>query len=175
MSSRLPTIWLIASVCAPAAATAGGVYDSVPIDRDEQQLIDSANDLEGYFASQALLYQDKQALALVRRVGHEIRPAPTDDYIEYEFFVLRDPSPNAFALPNGHVYVHTGMIARLRDEDQLAGLLAHEISHVAGHHGIIEHRATKKKVTVKVPKANLLTTSSLLGLLEMVSPCLEGA
>lgn len=35
--------------------------------------------------------------------------------------------------------------------------------------------ATKKKVTVKVPKANLLTTSSLLGLLEMVSPCLEGA
>jgi predicted Zn-dependent protease len=81
----------------------------------------------------------------VRRVGHEIRPQPTDDYIEYEFFVLRDPSPNAFALPNGHVYVHTGMLARLRDEDELAALLAHEINHVAGHHGIVEHRATRKK------------------------------
>jgi predicted Zn-dependent protease len=59
--------------------------------------------------------------------------------------VLRDPSPNAFALPNGHVYVHTGMLARLHDEAQLAGLLAHEISHVAGHHGILEHRSSKKK------------------------------
>ncbi len=87
----------------------------------------------------------EKALELVRRVGHEIRPQPTDDYIEYEFFVLRDPSPNAFALPNGHVYVHTGMLARLDDEDELAALLAHEINHVAGHHGIIEHRATRKK------------------------------
>jgi predicted Zn-dependent protease len=37
------------------------------------------------------------------------------------------------------------MLARLDDEDQLAALLAHEINHVAGHHGIIEHRATRKK------------------------------
>ena len=84
-------------------------------------------------------------LELVRRVGHALRPPPSDDYIEYEFFVLRDPSPNAFALPNGHIYVHTGMLARLRDEDQLAALLAHEINHVAGHHGIVDHRATRKK------------------------------
>ncbi len=58
--------------------------------------------------------------------------------------MLRDPSPNAFALPNGHVYVHTGMLARLQDEDQLAALLAHEITHVAGHHGLVDHRANKK-------------------------------
>lgn len=145
MRSRLPRLWLVVFLCVPAAAPATGVYDSVPITRDEQHLIEEANELGGYFAAQSLLYNDPQVLALVRRVGHEIRPRPTDDYIEYEFFVLRDPSPNAFALPNGHVYVHTGMLARLRDEAQLAGLLAHEISHVAGHHGILEHRATKKK------------------------------
>jgi len=132
-------------LCVSGAASAGGKYDSVPIDDDEQHLIDSANELAGYFAAHALLYTDPQVLSLVRRVGHELRPHPTDDYIEYEFFVLRDPSPNAFALPNGHVYVHTGMLARLRDEAQLAGLLAHEINHVAGHHGIVEYRATRKK------------------------------
>jgi predicted Zn-dependent protease len=129
-----------------SAASAGGIYDSVLIDADEQRLIDEASDLEGYFNAQALLYQERQVLELVRRVGHEIRPRPTDDYIEYEFFVLRDPSPNAFALPNGHVYVHTGMLVRLRDEDQLAALLAHEINHVAGHHGIVDHRVTRKKM-----------------------------
>jgi predicted Zn-dependent protease len=117
----------------------------VPIDSDEWRLIEESKDLEGWFHAQSLLFTEPKALELVRRVGHEIRPHPTDDYIEYEFFVLRDPSPNAFALPNGHVYVHTGMLARLDDEDQLAALLAHEINHVAGHHGIIEHRATRKK------------------------------
>jgi predicted Zn-dependent protease len=146
MSPRLAKPCLVALVCAAVAAHAAGVYDAVPITKDEEHLIEEANELGGYFASQSLLYNDAQVLPLVRRVGHEVRPRrPADDYIEYEFFVLRDPSPNAFALPNGHVYVHTGMIARLHDEAQLAGLLAHEISHVAGHHGILEHRATKKK------------------------------
>jgi predicted Zn-dependent protease len=143
--SRLPAPWLAASLLVCAAASADGVYDSVPIDKDEWRLIEESKDLEGYFNAQSLLYKEPRVLELVRSVGHEIRPQPTDDYIEYEFFVLRDPSPNAFALPNGHVYIHTGMLARLRDEDQLAALLAHEINHVAGHHGIIDYRATRKK------------------------------
>lgn len=141
---RRPLTWVAGLLCV-FTASAGGVYDAVPIDNDEWKLIEESEDLEGYLSAQSLLYMEPKALELVRRVGHEIRPPPTDDYIEYEFFVLRDPSPNAFALPNGHVYVHTGMLARLSDEDQLAALLAHEINHVAGHHGILDHRATRKK------------------------------
>jgi beta-barrel assembly-enhancing protease len=144
MRLRLPVLWLTALLGAPAAASAGGDYESVAIHENELHLIESSEDMQGYFATHALLYQDEQVVSLVRRVGHELRPQPTDDYIEYEFFVLRDPSPNAFALPNGHVYVHTGMLARLHDEDQLAALLAHEINHVAGHHSLLDHRATKK-------------------------------
>ena len=142
---RLPSreFWLAALLGASTAASAGGNYESVPIRENELHLFETANDLQGYFATHAVLYQDEQVVSLVRRVGHELRPQPTDDYIEYEFFVLRDPSPNAFALPNGHVYVHTGMLARLHDEDELAALLAHEINHVAGHHGILDHRAAK--------------------------------
>ncbi len=129
---------------ASAVALAGGRFEPVPLHDDEQHLIDSSDDLAAYFSTHALLYTEPNVLSLVRRVGHDIRPDPTDDYIEYEFYVLRDPSPNAFALPNGHVYVHTGMLARLQDEDQLAALLAHEITHVAGHHGLVDHRANKK-------------------------------
>ena len=139
---RRPLAW-VAGLIWVTAAWAGGVYESLPIRDDEWRLIEESNDLEGYFSAQSRLYMEPKALDLVRRVGHEIRPYPSDDYIEYEFFVLRDPSPNAFALPNGHVYVHTGMLARLGDEDQLAALLAHEINHVAGHHGIVNHRATE--------------------------------
>jgi predicted Zn-dependent protease len=135
---------LVAGLLWISAASGGGVYESLPLRDDEWRLIEESEDLEGYFNAQSRLYVEPKALDLVRRVGHEIRPYPSDDYIEYEFFVLRDPSPNAFALPNGHVYVHTGMLARLGDEHQLAALLAHEINHVAGHHGIVNHRAANK-------------------------------
>ena len=127
------------------ANAAEGVYEPVPLKENEQHIIESANELEGYFRSQSLIYEDEAIVSLVRRVGHSLAPAPTDDYIDYEFFVLRDPSPNAFALPNGHVYIQTGMLARLDDEAQLAALLAHEINHVAGHHGIIENRTAKSR------------------------------
>jgi beta-barrel assembly-enhancing protease len=161
MRRALP--WLAGWVCG-FAAFAGGVYTPVPIDQEEWRLIEDAKDLEGWFSAQSLLYNEPKALDLVRRVGHEIRQQPSDDYIEYEFFILRDPSPNAFALPNGHVYVHTGMLARLGDEDQLAALLAHEVNHVAGHHGIIEHRATRKKTIAGVVLGGLGGWGSVIAL-----------
>lgn len=140
-SLTLAAASLVSSIC-----VAEGVYRPVEIDADEQRmLIDSSAELEGYFNSQSLIYGDADLLSLVRGVGHMVAPPPTDDYIGYEFFILRDPSPNAFALPNGHVYITTGMLARLEDEAQLAAILSHEVNHVAGHHGIIADRATTRK------------------------------
>lgn len=130
-----------------AAYAAEGDYSAVPIDEDEyRRLIKPSNELNAYFQSQSVIYSDAALVTLVRTIGHAIAPQPTDDYVSYEFFVLRDPSPNAFALPNGHVYVTTGMLARLEDDAQLAALLAHEINHVAGHHGILDYRSTTKKL-----------------------------
>lgn len=134
---------LAAAPCLAAAAE--GVYETLPIRENEQHIIESSNELEAYFHSQSLLYENEDVVSLVRRIGQSLAPAPTDDYIHYDFFVLRDPSPNAFSLPNGHIYVQTGMLARLEDESQLAALLAHEINHVAGHHAIIENRAAKSR------------------------------
>lgn len=140
------SLGMLALLTTLSTAWAEGDYASVPLKGNEQRLIEESNELGAYFSTQSLIYDDERLLAIVRRIGRELAPPPTDDYIDYEFFVLRDPSPNAFALPNGHVYVHTGMLARLRDEAQLAALLAHEINHVAGHHGIVDHRATNKKI-----------------------------
>lgn len=52
----------------------------------------------------------------------------------FEFFPVRDASINAFALPGGYVGVHTGLISAARNESELAGVLAHEISHVTQNH-----------------------------------------
>ncbi|HWS03106.1 MAG TPA: M48 family metalloprotease, partial [Gammaproteobacteria bacterium] len=52
----------------------------------------------------------------------------------FEFFVVRDPMLNAFALPGGYIGVHSALILAARSESELAGVLAHEISHVTQSH-----------------------------------------
>jgi tetratricopeptide (TPR) repeat protein len=143
---------LVAASSALAAHAAGaqGVFESVPLKDQEQRLIEESQELNGYFERQSLLYTEPNALELVERVGSSVAPAPTDGYQQYRFFILRDPSPNAFALPNGHVYVHTGMLARLTDTAQLAALLGHEVNHVAGHHSIVDFRSSNKKLVASM-------------------------
>lgn len=48
----------------------------------------------------------------------------------YTFYVLEDPQPNAFSLPGGFVFITTGLLQKLNSEEELAGVLAHEISHI---------------------------------------------
>jgi len=138
-----------------------GEYGPVELRRKEpNDLIDTSAQYNGLFDRRNLLHKDPEVLRLVRRIGHELAPAPTDSYINFEFYVVRDPSPNAFAFPNGDIYVHTGMLARMADESQLAALLAHEINHVAGHHTILSHRITVKRLAILVVGGDL---ASILG------------
>lgn len=54
--------------------------------------------------------------------------------------VLRDPTVNAFAMPNGHIFVHTGLLSPLANEAQLATILAHEMTHVIDRHALQDGR-----------------------------------
>ena len=55
---------------------------------------------------------------------------------EYRFKVIKDKEINAFALPGGFVYVNKGLVDYVKSDDELAGVLAHEIAHVSHHHGM---------------------------------------
>lgn len=71
-------------------------------------------------------------LAAARRKG-EITP-DLDPRLAWELFLVRDRSVNAFALPGGYVGVHLGLIGLTRSRDELASVLAHELSHVTQRH-----------------------------------------
>ena len=73
------------------------------------------------------LYVNELGRLLAR---HSSRPE-----LEYHFYVVDTDGVNAFALPGGHIYVNRGLIERTRDVSELAGVLAHEIGHVAARHG----------------------------------------
>ncbi len=53
---------------------------------------------------------------------------------EFEFFVIRDPQINAFAMPGGYIGIHTGLILAAQSESEVAGVVAHEIAHVTQRH-----------------------------------------
>lgn len=72
---------------------------------------------------------------LIHRLGkHSIRPD-----MDYRVTILNTPSINAFALPGGYIYVTRGMLAFANDEAELAGVLAHELAHIAARHAAKRH------------------------------------
>ncbi|MDR2838492.1 MAG: M48 family metalloprotease [Azonexus sp.] len=67
-------------------------------------------------------------------LGGKLAAVSNDPGLGFTFFAINDPNINAFALPGGYVGVHTGLILAAQTESELAGVLAHEISHVTQHH-----------------------------------------
>lgn len=83
------------------------------------------------------LHPDMKAQALVKEVGNKIvsKSSAAHTPYKYNFYLLADPNTvNAFALPGGQVFITAGLFSRLQNEDQLAGVLGHEIGHVVARH-----------------------------------------
>jgi predicted Zn-dependent protease len=80
------------------------------------------------------LVDDAEITDYLNGLGYRLVAASPDNRLDFEFFVIQDSSLNAFALPGGFIGVHTGLIQATQSESELAGVLAHEISHVTQHH-----------------------------------------
>ena len=80
------------------------------------------------------IVEDERLNAYVRSVALRLlRHAPTRPF-DYEFKIVDQSVPNAFALPGGKIYVSRGLLALVTSEDELAGVLGHEITHAAERH-----------------------------------------
>jgi beta-barrel assembly-enhancing protease len=77
---------------------------------------------------------DPEVNDYLNELGHRLIAGSKDIKQDFEFFAVPDPQINAFALPGGYIGVHTGLILLTQSESELAGVLAHEISHVTQHH-----------------------------------------
>ena len=102
------------------------------------------------------LVEDPQITEYINEIGHRVAAqANADGTHEFTFFVINDPSINAFALPGGFIGVHTGLLEATRNEDELAGVLAHEVAHVTQRHIARAIHASKRQ--------SLLSTAIMLG------------
>jgi predicted Zn-dependent protease len=100
---------------------------------------------------QSKIVTDAVVSNYVQRIGERLAATPDAGGYPYTFKVVADNSINAFALPGGPTFVNTGLILAADNEAQIAGVLAHEISHVALRHG-----------TNQASKANLIRLPAML-------------
>jgi predicted Zn-dependent protease len=100
--------------------------------------------------------EDPLITEYVNEIGHRVAAhANADGIYKFSFFVVEDPAINAFALPGGFIGVHTGLLEATRNEDELAGVLAHEVSHVTQRHIARSIHASSRQ--------SILSTAIMLG------------
>lgn len=80
------------------------------------------------------LVKDPEIVDYINGVGQKILQNVEGKYFDYEFFVIEDQGINAFAMPGGLIFVHTGLLEVISTEDELGCVLAHEIGHIQGRH-----------------------------------------
>jgi Zn-dependent protease with chaperone function len=95
-------------------------------------------------AQQYPLLKDQRVDDYLNTLGHQLAAFAPGPKYPYEFHCVNSKEIDAFALPGGFIYVDRGVIEEAHDEAQLAGVLAHEISHVALRHGT--NQATKQQI-----------------------------
>ncbi|HMD70813.1 MAG TPA: M48 family metalloprotease [Bryobacteraceae bacterium] len=113
----------------------------------DQNLLDDVNEYNRQLEKKGLVFHEPGVENYVEEIGKKlIANQPPLENVEFHFRVLRDPMVNAFAFPNGTVYVTTGLLGVLENEAQLASVLGHEATHVINRHTYLENRSMRKKV-----------------------------
>jgi Zn-dependent protease with chaperone function len=122
-------------------------FNLFSVEQDIQLGREAASEIE----KQVQVSSDRELTEYFQRIGRRLASQPAAGKFPYTFKVVLDKDINAFALPGGFTYMNTGLIVQADNEAQIAGVIAHEISHVALRHG-----------TNQASKANLIQLPALL-------------
>ncbi len=129
----LTPLLLMLSGCSVNPVTGQSEFSLVSAD---QEVAIGANNYKPSQQSQGgRYYLDPNLQVYVSSVGHKLAAVSDRPNLPYEFVVLNNSVPNAWALPGGKIAVNRGLLTHLEDESQLAAVLGHEIVHAAARHG----------------------------------------
>ena len=109
----------------------GGGFNLIPQGAEIQMGMEAAAEIE----SQEKVLADSYVQSYVNRLGQKLVQYSRRPDIAYQFKVIDTDEINAFALPGGFIYVNRGLITEASNEAELAGVISHEIGHVAAKHG----------------------------------------
>jgi hypothetical protein len=125
----------------PWRSDSAGARPAAPHFRPGFNLFSPEQDVElgrrsaAQIAGEVPLLRDEEVSAYVSRLGAKLAAHAPGEKFPYQFSVVASREVNAFALPGGFIFVNAGALAAARNEGELAGVLAHEVMHVALRHG----------------------------------------
>ena len=133
---------LRAAILALVLSALGGCITNPVTGRNELALITPAREIaigtQNYVPAQQAqggqLSVDPDLTAYVQEVGNRLAKASGVD-LPYEFVVLNNPVPNAWAMPGGKIAINRGLLTEMGSEAELAAVLGHEVTHAAARHG----------------------------------------
>lgn len=132
-------------------------------DEDEAFLWREADEVEHGIDRSGALDAEPGLERYLTGVARRLVPRRAQERLHVRVRAYDDPDFNAFALPNGGMYVSSGLLARFENEAQLATVIAHEIIHAVNRHAIVEYRTFKNgaAVSASIPGARMLGLGSL--------------
>jgi predicted Zn-dependent protease len=136
------------------------------LEDDETRLWARAREEEAILDQSGFLLRAPETEAYLNGVMARLRPPTLAGGAQVHLKVLVDPHLNAFALPDGTIYVHSGILARLENEAQLATVLGHELTHATHRDGLKQVRDLKNKTAFMAAfNAGTLGAGGLFGAL----------
>jgi predicted Zn-dependent protease len=131
---RVAAVLFSATVASAAPAAAVNLFSV-------QQDVEAGRQAASQVERQMPILRDAQVTSYVNAIVRRLAAEAGGPEFAYQAKVVNSREINAFALPGGYIYVNRGLITAARNEAELAGVLAHEIAHVAERHGT--EQATK--------------------------------
>jgi predicted Zn-dependent protease len=103
------------------------------------------------------IYENARLQATIEKTVDRLVAASERPDLKYKVTILNSPAINAFALPNGHLYVTRGLIALANDKSELASVLAHEMGHVIARHAAIREDQARQAALISHVVSDVLS------------------
>ena len=141
LSSFLLFLGLLANGCAtPPVSHVSLVSDQIRANKIEIMLWQKSAQAQRAIENKGLIYQDQALENYLNEIVARLQAQSSPEGLAMRVKVIKDADLNAFAFPNGMIYIHTGLLARMDNEAQLAAVLAHEITHCIRRHALRAYR-----------------------------------
>jgi predicted Zn-dependent protease len=141
----------LALLLAACTGTPDGKTVSLPLPQaasETERLPATEREHARILASYGGAYDNARLQAMLEQTVNRLVAASERPDLKYKVTILNSPAINAFALPNGQLYITRGLVALANDKAELASVLAHEMGHVIAHHAAIREEQAKQVAVI---------------------------
>lgn len=166
LEKRLLSICLSLLIAAPAPSIRAGTVDLPSIGDSSGSIVSPEQERrlgEAFMRNvrqRMKVIDDPEINEYLQSIGYQLVANSDDQSHNFTFFIVQEPSINAFAVPGGFIGIHSGLILTTESESELAAVLAHEIAHITQRHMARTYEAAER---MTIPMAAALLAAILLG------------